>query len=181
MKQPLCLICEHLETEEVEGHYEKSVSGYNVWIPIYIYYSCKKTLANIHTFRKHCRHYSPYTQTKLNIGEDEMVKIDEIPTEAARLDLADLPSEVELIAISEKTIAEQVGKTGGLSITYQLHDGRQFAQKYSKVSGIVLIAALKRLHIKDTTELQNAWYNYKLTPMRIGFPRMIPISKAKET
>ena len=179
MKPPLCLKCEHLKTEEVEGHYEKSVGDYNVWIPMYIYYSCKKTLANIHTFRRHCRHYSPYTQTKLNTGEDEMVKIDEIPQEAARLDLADLPSEVELMATGEKIQEEQQGKTGGLVITYQLHDGRTFMQKYSKVSGVVLIAALKRLHIKDTTELQNTWYNYKLTPMRIGFPRMIPVSKAK--
>jgi len=114
------------------------------------------------------------------MGEDGMVKIDEIPKEKPRLDLAELPQEVTLMAISEKMQEEQSGKTGGLVITYALQDGREFTQKYSKVSGAELIAAMKKLHLKDTTELQGTYYHYKLTPMRIGFPRMIPVSKAKE-
>lgn len=107
-----------------------------------------------------------------------MVKIEDIPSEGQRVDLDDLPKECPLIAVSEKEVDSIDGKAGGLIITYKLDDGRTFPQKYTKTSGAVLIEALKKLHIKDTEQLQKERYLYALTNMRIGFPRMIPIKKA---
>ena len=109
-----------------------------------------------------------------------MVKLSDIPSEGAKLDLANLPQELTLIATEEKMQDAVAGKTGGLVITYKLEDGRMFNQKYSKVSGAELAVALKALKVRDTVELQKAWYKYKLTNMRIGFARMIPIEKVKD-
>ena len=107
------------------------------------------------------------------------MKIEEIPDEGERVDLSKLPQEAELKADHEDWQEPQSGKTGGLVITYEMRDGKQFPQKYSKISGAVLIKALKALKIKDSQELQGKWYKYVLTPMRTGYPRMIPVEKVK--
>lgn len=106
-----------------------------------------------------------------------MVKIKDIPAEGERIDLKELPREAELMAVSEKYKEPAEGSTGGLVITFKLRDGRTFPQKYSPVSGAVLARAMKKLKIKDTEDLQKDWYNYELTAMRIGLPRMIPVKK----
>jgi len=175
----ICLNCFYLEQEAIEAHFEKDQYGTRRFIPAELAYWCTKHLTQMHTKREQCLDYLALQQTKLNIGEDGMVKVDEIPAEQPRLDLSQLPQEVELLAVAEKMQAEAVGKTGGLVLTYQLRDGRQFQQKYSKVSGAELITALKKLKYATTEPLFKAWHTYKLTNMRIGFPRMIPVAKAK--
>lgn len=109
-----------------------------------------------------------------------MIKLDDVPTETDRVELKDLPQNVDLKAISERMVEAQTGKAGGLLINFILRDGRQFPQKYTKVSGAELLEAMKKLKLSDTKQLQDAWYTYKLTVMRIGQPRMIPTAKAKE-
>lgn len=106
-----------------------------------------------------------------------MVKLKDLPAEEERIDLKELPRETDLIAIEEKIQEATEGRSGGLVITYKLKDERTFPQKYTVVSGAVLQRALKKLKIKDTTELQDNWYHYELTAMRIGLPRMIPVKK----
>lgn len=109
------------------------------------------------------------------------MKINQIPVETPRVDLSTLPPENELIAISEEYVeAREVDgkpKVGGLIIRFKQRDGKQFPQKYSKISGAALVKAMEKLGIKDTEELQKNWYKYKLTPMRTGYPRYIPIKK----
>ncbi|GAG81476.1 unnamed protein product [marine sediment metagenome] len=106
-----------------------------------------------------------------------MVNIEDIPSEGEKIELTDLPNDVELIAISESFKEKEGTKVGGLVIKFQVRDGRGFDQKYTKMSGHVLFKALKKLKIKSTEELQKYWYHYTLTPMRMGFPRMIPNKK----
>jgi len=108
-----------------------------------------------------------------------MVKLDEVPSEGARLDLNSLPKEIDLIALEENTIAEAAGKTGGLKITFKTKNDERVTQKYTAISGGVLVAACKKLHVKDTKELQDDFFHYVLTDMRMGYPRYIPTSKVK--
>lgn len=108
-----------------------------------------------------------------------MVKIDEIPEEEPRVDLSELPQENILLATAEKVQAATADKTGGVVITFKQKDGRQFPQKYSKISGAALIAAMKKLEYTDTKSLFDAWHKYKLTPMRTGYPRYLPTEKVK--
>jgi hypothetical protein len=126
----------------------------------------------------------PITQQTLTQNETEvkpkMVKVEEIPEEGERVDLSKLPKQAELKAVSEEWVDAAEGKTGGLVIHYQTRDGKTFPQKYSKVSGKVLKNALRKLGVTDTAELQKAWYLYELQNMRTGYPRMIPIKKAKQ-
>jgi len=179
MAKWICLNCFYLEQEEIEAHFEENQYGVKRLVPSEIAYWCTKKFGHILTKRETCLDYLALQQTKMEIGEDDMVKVDEIPAEQPRLDLSQLPQEVELLAVAEKMQAEAVGKTGGLVLTYQLRDGRQFQQKYSKVSGAELITALKKLKYATTEPLFKTWHTYKLTNMRIGFPRMIPVAKAK--
>jgi len=108
-----------------------------------------------------------------------MVKIDEIPSEGLRLDIAELPEELDLKAVDERMKAGVIGSPGGLIIKFITKDGRTFEQKYHKVAGAELAVAMKKLGLKDTKELQEGWYHYVLTSMRIGFARMIPVAKVK--
>jgi len=176
----ICLNCFYLAQEEIEAHFEEDQYRVKRLVPSEIAYWCTRKFGYILTKRETCLEYLALQQTKLEIGEDGMVKVDDIPTEQARLDLKDLPIDTELLAVAEKMQAEAAGKTGGLVVTYQLRDGRQFQQKYSKVSGAELITALKKLKYATTEPLFKTWHIYKLTNMRIGFPRMIPVARAKE-
>ena len=109
-----------------------------------------------------------------------MVKLDEIPMEEReRINLDDLPETNTLKAVNEYFLPETEDKTGGLAITFEQKDGKIFTQKYAKISGRKMVKALEKLGIKDTEELQEIWCEYRLTPMRSGYPRYIPISKAK--
>jgi len=117
-------------------------------------------------------------QKNLNGGEIYMVKLKEIPSEGDRVDLKDLPQENILMAVEEHFTEPKEGKVGGLIITYKQKDGKTLMQKYSKVSGKVLIEALEKLGYDDTVALQKAWHKYVMTPMRSGYPRYIPVAKA---
>jgi len=108
-----------------------------------------------------------------------LVKLEEIPSEGERVDLQHLPRTNVLKAVSEEFRQATATKTGGLVITFRTKNGKQFPQKYSKISGKALAEALKRLGLKDTKELQEAWYEYELTSFRTGFPRYIPVRRAK--
>lgn len=108
-----------------------------------------------------------------------MVGIDEIPSEGERVDLEKLPKEAELLAINERIQEAQSGKTGGVVITYQNREGLTFPQKYSKISGKALIDAMRNLKYDSTKALFKWWHHYNLTPMRTGYPRMIPDKKAE--
>lgn len=134
----------------------------------------------IRKLREACPFHLPFTQTRLNIGEDGMVKTDEIPSEGARMDLNNLPEEVDLKALNESLVAASAGKSGGLQITFENRQGAKVTQKYTAISGAVLQTACRNLKIKDTKELQEAWYHYELTKMRMGYPRFIPTEKCKE-
>jgi hypothetical protein len=127
-----------------------------------------------------CSKFTPITQTAFNNGGEYMVKIGEIPNEGEKLDLTKLPQELIAIVTGEKTQEAVSGKTGGLILSFKLKDGRIFDQKYTKMSGAILAAALKKLKIDDTLELQKGWYKYQKTDMRMGFARMIPIEKVKD-
>jgi len=106
-----------------------------------------------------------------------MVNIKEIPKEEPRIDLSELPQTNVLIAVEEYFVKETEDKTGGLVITFRQKDNREFAQKYSKVSGRKLIEAMDKLKIEDTEDLQKDFYEYQMTPMRTGYPRYIPVKK----
>jgi len=169
-----------LVQEEQDAHYIIDQHHNQVWIPPSIYWYCNARHCYVRITPRKCKDFLPLTQTKIKVESDGEMKIDDIPSEGSRVDLSELPQEADLIAVNEKTQPEQSGKTGGLIITYKMKDDRTFQQKYSKVSGAELAIALKTLKIKDTEELQKDWYHYKLTHMRIGFPRMIPVSKVKQ-
>ena len=140
---------------------------------------CNRLEVTLRKTRDKCRYFKDIQLATLIIGGDGVVKLSTIPTEAERIDLKDLPKEVELMAIGEKMQEARAGSTGGLVITFKMRDGRTFPQKYSPVSGAVLVRAMKDLKIKDTEDLQKGWYKYELTAMRIGLPRMIPVSKVE--
>lgn len=175
--RPLCYTCQGFIQEQLEPYWYTDQWGVSRMAEATIRYFCKTRVATIRTLRTKCKQYMSIHQTKLVIGGDRMVKIDQIPAEAERIDLKDLPREAELKAISERQQEAQEGRTGGLVITFELRDGRQFPQKYTAVSGAVLVRAMKKLKLKDTKALQDNWFNYQLTAMRIGQPRMIPVSK----
>lgn len=165
--------------------------------PIYFtgemyYYWCKKTYAGVHTFKKdRCIYYIPLSEKldKYVMDCEYMVKISELPTEKDRVDLSKLPQTAQLLAISEEMVAKQAGKTGGLVIQYVMKSNNdfvnmEFPQKYSALSGKVLYGALSELGMQDTVELQQNVCEYKLIPMRLGFPRYIPfriVSEIEET
>jgi hypothetical protein len=180
MDTPLCLRCTYLEQEETETRIEGNRYGLFKYNPNEIDWYCRIRYMYIHKRPKHCIEFQPLTQTKWIKGENNMVKIGDIPSEGEKLDLAQLPKELIAIATGEKMQEAAGGKTGGLVISYKLKNGQTFNQKYSKMSGAVLAAALKRLKLDDTLNLQDAWYKYQKTDMRMGFPRMIPVEKVKE-
>jgi hypothetical protein len=117
-------------------------------------------------------------QTVLTGGEKEKMKLKDLPREKPRIELKDLPPTNVLKAISEEWREAVEGKTGGLVINFQQKDGKTFSQKYGKLHGDVLSAALDKLGLKDTQELQNAWYVYEMRSFRAGFPRYMPVKKA---
>lgn len=134
----------------------------------------------IRKLRKRCKFFSPYTQTRLRIEVNGMVKLAEVPNEGARYDMNKLPEKVELVALEEKTVAESEGKAGGLKITFKDRNDVKVTQKYTAISGAILTTALKGFGIKDTEELQAVWMLYELTKMRMGYPRYIPVEKCKK-
>ena len=176
----LCLKCLyfHQSIESYAGY--QAYLYYNHWYYEETIYECDKLLKVIRKLRKKCKHYQPYTQTKLRIEVNGMVKTEEIPSEGARMDLQNLPAEIDLKALEESTVAESAGKSGGLKITFENRQGAKVTQKYTQISGAKLQEACRRLKIKDTEELQTTWYHYKLTDMRMGYARFIPVSKCKE-
>lgn len=107
-----------------------------------------------------------------------MVDIGKIPSEGEVYDIADLPAELTLIATGEKYKEQEKGSIGGLVIYYADKDKKTVAQKYGKVAGYALQKAMKALGLKDTAELQEGYYKYKLTFMRSGYPRLLPIARA---
>lgn len=162
------------------AHFDRSPMGYLDLIPRTEVYLCDKRFSNIRMLIRHCPYYLSIHQTELKGGKTNQMKIDNIPSEKGRVELNDLPQTVDLKAIEEKTVEASTGKSGGLIITFELRDGRQFPQKYTKVSGAKLVEAMENLKLTDTTDLQDAWFTYKMTIMRIGLPRMIPVKLARE-
>jgi hypothetical protein len=110
-------------------------------------------------------------------GESEMVELKGIPSEGERMELQDLPKDNILKAVNEKVTEAQPQKTGGLIITFEQKDGKQFPQKYSKISGKALIDAMTKLGLEDTIQLQKNWYHYTLVSFRTGYPRYIPVKR----
>lgn len=156
------------------------------------YYWCHKTYNGIHLFKKdRCIYYIPVSEKldKYILDCETMVKISELPTEKDRVDLSKLPQTAQLLAIFEEMVEKQAGKTGGLVIHYVMKSNNdfvnmEFPQKYSALSGKVLYDALSELGMLDTMELQKNVCEYKLIPMRLGFPRYIPfkiVSEIEET
>lgn len=175
----LCRNCRYFKVSFYEPYRGMGRSGYPVWFEGGTSYLCKKTYRVIRTLRNECKDFMPNTQTILNGGGIKMVKIDVIPSEGERWELEDLPHTLDCKAVSEKVVGEREGKAGGLQIDYIDTSGKGFTQKYTLVSGAVLANALRKLKLTDTEQLQDAFYTYELTAMRIGKPRMIPISKVK--
>lgn len=113
-----------------------------------------------------------------------------------------MPDGIPMIALSENvvedTVVEGKPKVGGINIRfctpipfeagYNLEtdkeektvyeEGLKLTQKYSKVSGKGLKKAMIKLGLKNTEELQKAYYYYRLRAFRVGFPRLIPMAKA---
>jgi hypothetical protein len=108
-----------------------------------------------------------------------MVEMDKIPDEGQRIDLGSLPETAELIAVSEQEVPQSERKAAGLVVMFKNRDGSIFPQKYTRVSGRVLKQALAKLGYKSTEPLFKAWHEYKMTPMRQGFPRYIPTKKVR--
>jgi hypothetical protein len=108
-----------------------------------------------------------------------VVKVEEIPEEGKRIDLSMLPPKAVLKATTEKWVEGGPGKSAGLVIYFQDRDGNVIPQKYGKVYGKMLKEALKKLGLASTDELQKDWYEYELRSGRTGFPRYIPVRKAK--
>jgi len=174
-----CHDCRYLDTQIVDD-VERSFYGYGYHIKgeIMIFW-CDKTMTALHRLeRGHCADFRPKQKTKL---VKYMVEINQLPMEKDRVDLSTLPQENELMAVSEEWVEAQPDKTGGLVIHYKDRDGGEFPQKYSAISGKSLNEALSRLGVKDTEELQKAWFKYRLTPMRVGYPRYIPTARAEAT
>lgn len=180
MTTPLCLRCTYLEQEETVTRYEGNRYGLFMRNQCTVDWFCHAYPKYIRLPPKRCDKFQALTQTKFVKDGEDMVKIGEIPSEGERLDLTKLPQELTLIATGEKMQDASSGKTGGLVINYKTKSGQTLDQKYSKMSGAVLAAALKKLKIDDTLDLQKAWYKYQKTDMRMGFPRMIPTEKVKE-
>ena len=107
-----------------------------------------------------------------------MVELEKIPEEQPRLDFKELPQEIELKATKEEERAGTAEKTGGLIITFLDKQGKEVKQKYSKVYGTMLKKYMKDLGLKDTKQLQEKYYKYRLTVGRTGYPRYMPIAKA---
>lgn len=173
----LCFRCKHYYIRYLKAYWSDTQYGYRKYHSEEEAYYCYGYERYVQKAKTKCPKFIDRKTPELIIGGDGMVKLKDIPSEAERIDLKELPQEAELIAISEKYKAGVEGSTGGLIITFKLRDGRTFPQKYSPVSGAVLGRAMKRLKLKDTKNLQDNWYNYKLTGMRIGLPRMIPDKK----
>lgn len=70
-------------------------------------------------------------------------------------------------------------KTGGLIITFQNREGKQFPQKYGKVAGLALVSALSKMGYETTDPLAKSWHHYIMTTFRTGYQRYIPTKKAK--
>jgi hypothetical protein len=94
------------------------------------------------------------------------------------MELQNLPKENVLKGVNEKFVESVPGKAGGLVITFEQKDGKQFPQKYSKISGKALIEAMGKLGLEDTVQLQKNWYHYVLMSFRTGYPRYIPVKRA---
>jgi hypothetical protein len=62
-------------------------------------------------------------------------------------------------------------------IYWQDKDGNLIPQKYGKIAGAALKAALMKLHVKDTAELKGRWFEVELKNFRTGFPRYIPVAE----
>lgn len=175
----LCEKCIYLEVVDVDGYYRNATPYQVIYEPPFQGYRCKKLKQTIIVLRRECKEYVNINQTTMEVNEKGMVNIDAIPNEGEQYDIKNLPNQVELIAISETFKEAQQGKTAGLVITYRDRVGKGLSQKYGKVSGYALHKAMTKLKIKDTVELQKAFYVYELTAMRSGYPRMIPIRKAE--
>lgn len=122
-------------------------------------------------------------QKTLNGGDLKKMKIKDLPKEKPRVELGDLPQTNILIAVreemQEETVTDGQKKVGGLVIWFAQKDKKEFPQKYSKISGQKLAAAMLRLGLEDTKDLQKEYMTYKLEPMRVGYPRYIPVAPTK--
>jgi hypothetical protein len=108
------------------------------------------------------------------------MKLDEIPKEKPRVDLAALPETAVLHYVREEYREGQQGKTGGLVIWWETETGEQFPQKYSKIHGEALENGLKACGVTDTQALANYWIKAKKMSFRSGFPRMIPVGVVRK-
>lgn len=173
----LCPKCQHFERTNLDPYWSYNRWGRNELIEGQILEECNRLEKRIRRYRYKCKYYLSIHNRKLIIGGDGVVNISKLPNEGVRIDLKDLPEEAELRAIGERFKEGGHNVASGLVIEFEMRDGAKFHQKYTAVSGAVLSLAMKKLKIKETEKLQDAWYNYKLTPMRMGKARMIPTKK----
>lgn len=110
-----------------------------------------------------------------------MVKIEDVPMEEPRVELKELrvDQEIELKAIKEQVVDAKENKTGGLVITYVTKDNKRLTQKYSRMSGKILVDSLRALKLADTEALQKAFYVYRITNMKMGYPRAMPVKASR--
>ncbi len=185
-----CKICRHLRCNEEEIWHKNRWEKPLYYVKSEYAYSCGALYLNLRNLNRcSCSRYMPVLMSldrymEKHMEERNLVRLEEIPQEKDRVDLSQLPFTAQLIAVSEEMVQPETGKTGGLLIRYKmLSDGdfkdMDFPQKYSAMSGTVLYQALNKLGLKDTIDLQTTVCEYKLTPMRTGFPRYIPVKIVK--
>jgi len=109
-----------------------------------------------------------------------VVKLDQVEVDSGA-DLSHLAAEAELIATEEEMVEPAQNKTGGLLIRYNARGkdpqtGKPITvpQKYGKLAGAALVAALRKLGHDETEALQKHFHHFSLTNFRTGYPRYIP-------
>lgn len=116
-----------------------------------------------------------------------MVKISEVPQqdeqemlEKINLNTLVLGQDYDLISIGESEInyTNKQGKDKKkLTIIFKTKENKSIIQVYTEMSGNGLFNALTTLKVKDTEELKKGMFRYKLTPFKMGYPRLIPCAR----
>ena len=119
------------------------------------------------------------------------VKIGDIEVERPRIELKDVPNICELLLVktgSKKAVKDENGKTvktGGITLTFQMRDEREFTHKYSPRFATMLVKALSDLGYETLKPLTEKWHKYEkinITTTTGGtiYPRMIPNEALEE-
>jgi len=104
------------------------------------------------------------------------MKLDTMINKGKRLDLEDLPTQLEAKIVSEETKTDRFGREA-LYITLQTKDNKQLTQKYTDFHQPDLALALLSYGYADTSDANGKMLTWKLTKYRMGNPRLIPIPK----